>query len=57
MSVYYVGSISNNADLVRKVHALLPPSGTLFDGKLPTQGKMFAQSTRWVPGTMYYVSH
>ncbi|MFV1968173.1 MAG: hypothetical protein ACC628_22345, partial [Pirellulaceae bacterium] len=53
MAPYYVGSISKELALVRKVRALLPRSGSPFDGTLPTQGKMFAQSTRWVPHTMY----
>ena len=57
MALYYTGTISNDPEFLRKVHALLPRSGFPFDGKMPTQGKTFAQSTRWVPSTMYYVSH
>jgi len=56
MALYYVGSISEDADFVGRVRALLPRSGSPFDGTLPTQGKMFAQSTRWVPHTMCYVN-
>ena len=54
LAPYYVGSTSSDPGLVVKVRALLPRSGSPFDGRLPTQGKMFAQSTRWVPEAMYY---
>ncbi len=55
MAVYYVACVSNDGELLRKVRNLLPESGSPFAGKLPTQGKMFAQSTRWIPIAMYYV--
>ena len=57
MALYYRGSISKDSEFLRRVHALLPRSGSLFDARLPTRGKMFAQSTRSVPNTMYYANH
>ena len=56
MAPYYAGATSQDPDVVRKLRTLFPNAATMFNHPVPIQGKMFAQATRWVPNTMYYLT-
>ncbi len=56
VSIYYFASLARHADLAMRAERLLNISKTRLSGKLPIQGKMFAQATRWVPQLLHYLA-
>ena len=55
-ALYYVAFAMPSDSMTRNLDAIFGPSGGRFTGSLSTQGKFFAQGTRWVPNTLYYLS-
>ena len=54
--MYYACGLPGGETLARDLFGMWPESGCLWSGTISTQGKMFAQATRWAPRLMHCIA-
>jgi hypothetical protein len=55
-AMYYACCLTGDVDLTRRLLRTWAESEILWSGSFSTQGKGFAQGTRWAPSIMYHIS-
>lgn len=56
LAMYYACGLPGGNDLSRELLSMWPESGRLWSGSFSSQGKGFAQGTRWAPRLMHCIA-
>ncbi|NOY81024.1 MAG: hypothetical protein GXP31_08465 [Kiritimatiellaeota bacterium] len=55
LAMYYAAGLPGGESLAQELFGMWPESGQLWSGSFSSQGKMFAQGTRWAPRLMHCI--